>query len=153
MKKIFLIMLVVLGSLGMYADEPTGKALTMRGEILNYLRSEGYMPKIDSDGDIQFKREGVSYWISLDNYGQYVYANTYSSMDTKGASMYRVRSSANTAQRKYKFVRCNVYDSSVSVSVPLPIKTLSEYKGFFPDVIDIIINTKKVMKEEYNEEN
>jgi len=29
--------------------------------LLNFLREEGYAPKVDNDGDIVFKREGLTY--------------------------------------------------------------------------------------------
>ncbi len=32
----------------------------------NYLRDEGFMPKVDSDGDIMFKREGKTYCLFSD---------------------------------------------------------------------------------------
>ncbi len=32
---------------------------------VDYLSEEGYKPKIDSDGDVQFKREGKTYFISV----------------------------------------------------------------------------------------
>ncbi len=33
---------------------------------LDYLREEGYQPRVDEDGDVQFKREGFTYFISVD---------------------------------------------------------------------------------------
>lgn len=152
MKKLLLLVLLMVGCIGAQADDLTGKAKTMRSEVMNYLRSEGYLPKIDSDGDIEFKKEGVKYWISLDNYNSGVYINTYSSMGTDNASMFRVRQAANTAQRKYKFVRCNVYESNVVIGVPVAVTTLYQYKEFLPDIFDIIKSAKSTMKEEYNEQ-
>lgn len=32
---------------------------------LDYLSEEGYQPKVDEDGDVQFKREGFTYFISV----------------------------------------------------------------------------------------
>jgi len=40
--------------------------LRLRGNIERFLREEGYMPEIDSDGDIKFKREGTSYYVIID---------------------------------------------------------------------------------------
>lgn len=33
---------------------------------LDYLSEQGYQPKVDEDGDVQFKREGFTYFISVD---------------------------------------------------------------------------------------
>ena len=40
--------------------------LRLRGNIERFLREDGYMPEIDSDGDIKFKREGSSYYVIID---------------------------------------------------------------------------------------
>ena len=39
----------------------------LRANIINFLKEEGFMPEIDSDGDIQFKREGVKWYISINS--------------------------------------------------------------------------------------
>ena len=40
--------------------------LKLRSNIELFLREEGYMPIIDSDGDIQFKKEGEKYYVIID---------------------------------------------------------------------------------------
>ncbi len=37
----------------------------LRANLINFLKEEGFMPEIDNDGDIQFKREGVKWYISI----------------------------------------------------------------------------------------
>ena len=37
----------------------------LRSEIQSYLRAEGYLPEIDSDGEIKFKKEGAVYYVSF----------------------------------------------------------------------------------------
>lgn len=32
---------------------------------VSYLQAEGYQPKVDADGDVQFKRQGLTYFISV----------------------------------------------------------------------------------------
>jgi hypothetical protein len=48
----------------------------------DYLRSEGYLPSIDEDGDINFKCEGRTYWIIFsekdDEFFQIIYPNFWS---------------------------------------------------------------------------
>ncbi len=39
---------------------------TLQKIYLDYLREEGYQPRVDEDGDVQFKREGFTYFISVD---------------------------------------------------------------------------------------
>ena len=46
-------------------DASVGKA-NIQKMYIDYLTEEGYMPKIDSDGDVLFKREGNPYYIIID---------------------------------------------------------------------------------------
>ncbi len=49
-----------------HADNDLNAGQTrLRSDIQNYLRSEGYMPEIDADGDIKFKKEGSIYYVSI----------------------------------------------------------------------------------------
>lgn len=41
--------------------------LNLRKDIEKFLREEGFMPEIDSDGDITFKKEGNKYYVIIDN--------------------------------------------------------------------------------------
>ena len=47
------------------ADELDADQLNLRGEIVQFLKEEGFVPSIDSDGDIKFKKEGRSYYIRV----------------------------------------------------------------------------------------
>lgn len=37
----------------------------LRNEIRSFLQEEGFMPSIDKDGDIAFKKEGGQYWVTV----------------------------------------------------------------------------------------
>ena len=67
MKKfyILLISLICLNSVFCYADELNASQKKLRNEIKAFLQEEGFMPEIDSDGDIKFKKEGSIYYISV----------------------------------------------------------------------------------------
>lgn len=39
----------------------------LRTEIKDFISAEGYVPSIDADGDIMFKSEGITYYISVSN--------------------------------------------------------------------------------------
>jgi hypothetical protein len=51
-------------------DDDYGKGHMSKADrisaLAEYLKSEGYVPKIDEDGDLSFKYEGSTYWILLD---------------------------------------------------------------------------------------
>ena len=61
--------------------------LKLRSDIMAFLAEEGYVPKLDSDGDITFKTEGVQYAVIISDsetnpmyvvlYNGYNYNETY----------------------------------------------------------------------------
>lgn len=58
--------LVMLPSIS-FADAPNfnKEQLDLRTDVLNFLKVEGYMPEIDSDGDIKFKSQGQEMYFSV----------------------------------------------------------------------------------------
>ena len=83
MKRILLSLFVAIIGLGAVAeDDVTGNARSMRTQIVNYIRNEGYNPSVDDDGDIMFRYEGDNYYIQCQNYGDEVYVRTFSDMST-----------------------------------------------------------------------
>lgn len=69
MKRLVAILLcaVSLSTIFAYADDLTSSQLKLRNEIKAFLQEEGFMPEIDSDGDIKFKKEGSTYYISVNS--------------------------------------------------------------------------------------
>lgn len=132
------------------AQTLTGNALTMRTSIQSYLRSEGYVPEIDNDGDIKFKYEGRTWYIRLQNYDDFVYVDTFYMLDLTDGNMAEVRKAADRAQVAYKFVRCDISGNTLSISVVLPIKTITQYKEMFANILSVIGFTKQKFLEEYN---
>lgn len=152
MKKILLALLLVFIGLNASAGDSTGKALSVRTSLKSWLQSEGYAPKIDSDGDISFKYQGATYWIACENWRSQVYTTIFSQLDTEGASMSRLRLAADEAQREYKFVRLNVNKSNVTIAIAIPVQSSSEFTNFFSSFTDIISSAKKMCKDIYNQE-
>lgn len=46
-------------------EEFTAGQLKLRNDIETFLKEEGFVPEIDSDGDIKFKKEGKIYYIEV----------------------------------------------------------------------------------------
>ncbi len=67
-----------------YSANPTDEDVeNYKASIISYVRAEGYLPKIDSDGDIAFKHDGDSYWVRVSAYddGYYVTVMTLTSIE------------------------------------------------------------------------
>lgn len=64
------------------ADDPAEVKARLQKVYMEFLSDEGYRPEIDKDGDVQFKREGSSYFIQVDEadpeFFRLVYPNFWS---------------------------------------------------------------------------
>ncbi len=91
MKRFFFALVCTVISLcAAVAEPPTGKAATMQNQVKSYLQTEGYVPTIDSDGDIKFKSEGRTYYISMQNYDSAVYIDFYTLLDISDSNIGKV---------------------------------------------------------------
>lgn len=66
MKRILLTFIAI----GLFADFAFAQSLNatqtkLRNEIKSFLQEEGFMPSVDKDGDVSFKKEGKQYWVSV----------------------------------------------------------------------------------------
>ena len=54
-------------SISLFAEDNklTSEQQALRSDILSFLKEEGFMPEIDTDDDIKFKSEGLSYYITI----------------------------------------------------------------------------------------
>jgi Bacterial Ig-like domain (group 2). len=64
--KRLLILFGIFANIGfLCAQELNPDQSKLRNDIKSFLQQEGFVPSIDSDGDIAFKSEGNSFWISV----------------------------------------------------------------------------------------
>lgn len=67
MKKLLLILCLLPITVSTFAQKQFDEAqLKLRSNIESFLQEEGFMPTIDNDGDIQFKKEGEKYYVIID---------------------------------------------------------------------------------------
>lgn len=153
MKKIFLsLLLTVCCALVTMAAEPTGKALTFRGQAKSYLQSEGYMPQIDSDGDLQFKSGGRTLYIRFNNYGPGVYMDMFFMLGIEDSSMNKVRRAADDAQKSLKFVRVDILnEEALTIDVVQYLSNFEDFKENCAEYIDIILTCRQRFLDNYNE--
>lgn len=67
MKRLGLLSLLCLlwAAMSSAQEEFTAGQLKLRSDIETFLKEEGYVPEIDSDGDIKFKKEGKIYYVQI----------------------------------------------------------------------------------------
>ena len=89
---------------------------------MDFLRNEGYMPSIDEDGDVLFKKDGRSYYI-LSNSDDYTYIcllfpNIWSiNSDVERAQVANVISYANRRTKVAKLYMSGSRNQYVSIAV------------------------------------
>lgn len=67
MKKLLFILCLLPTAIGIFAQKQFNEAqLKLRSNIESFLQEEGFMPTIDNDGDILFKKEGEKYFVIID---------------------------------------------------------------------------------------
>lgn len=67
MKRLLLLVFLTLVTESVVGKNDFDEAqLRLRSNIEAFLREEGFMPNIDSDGDIEFKKEGDVYYVMID---------------------------------------------------------------------------------------
>lgn len=148
MKRLTFILSVLLVSFCAFAeDDLTGMALSMRTQISSVLRGEGYSPSVDSDGDIAFRYEGSSYYISCENYNDEVYVRVFRDITTSDYNDTVVRRAADIAQNEWKFVRSRVLDGFIRVECDVAVVDITEFQRRFSAFLSIIQGTVSSINE------
>jgi hypothetical protein len=101
--------------------------------ILEYLREEGYLPKLDEDGDIVFKCEGRTYYVILDGndeqFFRLVFPNFWSISDEEERA--RVMSAAQAATAKTKVAKIFPVKDDTWASVELFLPSAEAFNAVF----------------------
>ena len=133
MKKLFLLLLVFCAVQVVAQDLNTAQR-RLRSDITQFLREEGFMPEIDSDGDIKFKKEGGTYYISIDYkddspmylvmYRQYLYSES-------GLFVKRNILKASNELNFYKGVKILCFESNYSFRAEMYLVNAEHFKYTF----------------------
>ena len=134
MKKIvsLIVCMLFLGTTFCFADELNLAQLRLRGDIKNYLQQEGYMPEIDSDGDIKFKKEGDTFYVKInasDTSPMYVVLSK-GFTNPKGYTPEAIKLAA-AELNFYKAIKVLCYQSSISLRAEMYITSADAFKGVF----------------------
>lgn len=114
----FSLLLFVLSALSCFADEPTAPRsaanIAFRDSVVSFLKSEGFVPSVDEDGDIWFKKEGDNLLVSIEDetapfYVQISYALSSEGMDDQVALLKAV----NNINLNCRCVKCSIGDNGV----------------------------------------
>ena len=145
MKRLVAILLCAVGlsTIIAYADDLTPSQLKLRNEIKAFLQEEGFMPEIDSDGDIKFKKEGSLYYIkvySSDTSPMYV-ALSLGFNKPEGYSDEAIKIAANELNL-YKGVKVLCMDNGFSIRGEMYLVSSEAFKYSFYKLMSQISNVR-----------
>lgn len=117
--------------------------LALRTDLFNFLKEEGFMPELDSDGDIKFKSEGQAYYISVsktdENPMYVVLFRSFSNPDEYSAETIAM---ASTKLNFYKGVKVLCFDKSFRIGAELYVRNAEPVKSAFYKLKGIIDSVK-----------
>jgi len=121
----------------------------------SFLKEQGYQSNIDSDGDVQFKAEGRTFYIIVDSRDlqsfRILYPNFWEieSEDEK-AKVVKVVNYINRTTKVAK-VYLNSREDDVSMDVNIFVEKPENFKVFFRRMIDLLLEERREFREKMNE--
>lgn len=117
--------------------------LALRTDLLNFLKEEGFMPEIDTDGDIKFKSEGQYYYISIsktdENPMYVVLFRPFNNPDEYSAETIVM---ATKHLNLYKGIKVLCFDKSFRIGAELFVRNAEPVKAAFYKLKDLIDDVK-----------
>ncbi len=134
------VLTAVIGFCG-YAANPTDEDLdNYKASIISFVKAEGYMPKLDSDGDIAFKHDGDSYWVQASSYDDGYYITVMTMTSVEGRNITTIRRAMDETARSLKFVR--LYSSPdgnvVTISYSWYCISIADFKRMFSNALSVV---------------
>lgn len=145
MKKIILLLAALLSlSMDSLAQEFTEIQKKLRSDIMLFLKEEGYMPELNTNGNIQFKKEGDKYFISIDKRDtspmyltvglSYIYNDTYS-VDKVSKALKELN--------VYKAVKVVCFEDSYAYHAEMYLVNVEHFKYTFYKLMGQLSTLKK----------
>jgi tetratricopeptide (TPR) repeat protein len=123
--------------------------------FVDYLKEEGYVPKIDESGDIEFKFEGDYYWIELEEDDE-DYFRLYTAGDwgcKNDEEKIKLLKAASEASAQIKFVKVFVRgDDTVFTSVEVILNNRDDFKTNFERWLSVLQGGLDALRESMNSE-
>lgn len=152
MKKLTLALIaLVLGFVSLSAQDFTRKQIVFREGIVDYLNEEGFKAKVDSDGDVAFKKEGKDYWISIESEDPFYIEFHVSGFSMEDVNRKVMLEAANYTNLTKRCGKACVGDESVAFTVEYYCQSLSAFKETFYRNMRALDATKEAVVDYYSE--
>lgn len=132
--------MIAIGFTATYAQKSfsTGQK-KIRDEIYNFLKSEGYQPSIDNDGDIKFKRQGDVYFVCVSDKDSSPYYVRLSKYYSYGERLTRSKIGAYAEEvNKYKMCKLIVEEDSFIIDSQMFLYNSSAFTSIFDRILEVI---------------
>ena len=121
---------------------------------LAYLRSEGFQPTIDENGDVSFRYEGGNYSIYVEEndtgYFEIYYPNFYK-LETRAERISAAAvASAVTRSKRVVKVWLNSSETNVSITAEMFVANLTDFSRFFYRLLNIMISARNDFNSQMN---
>lgn len=143
MKRLLLSLLAIMAVsfTGTYAQDLSDNQLKLRTQISKFLKSQGYSPEIDPDGDIMFRADGYHHWVVISRVDD----------DPMFVSLLRLApyipdfdpEQAFRASRElnlYKTAKLEIYDEGAGIKSQMYLKSWEAFADVFYKMMEVIDN-------------
>lgn len=125
------------------AGDLNSTQLRLRTEIKTFLQEEGYMPEIDSDGDIKFKKEGGTYYVRVDSKDDSpMYVALFKNFNNPNGYTKEQIQLASCEMNLFKGIKCICFDNSFSLRAEMYVVSSDSFKYSFSKVMKQISNAE-----------
>lgn len=134
--------------------QPSAAKAELQRMYSDYLTEEGYKPSIDEDGDVVFKREGRSYFISVSEqdpeYFRVVLPNFWSIENEEERA--KVLAAASWSNYRSKVSKVYTVKDNTWASVELFVKDPKDFKKVFARSMSALTNGAETFTKQMREE-
>ena len=153
MKKLVFALAIRLSSVCFGLSAKTTAESNFTNQVLNYLKQEGYMPSIDSDGDVKFKSQGDTYFVIASDYNDGWYVKVMGLMGAEDVNVRAVLEACNATVAEYKFVRCyyRAKDADIVYECAGYFTNIQQFKALFNNFMSILKSADSMLKDKYTQ--
>ncbi len=153
MKNLIFALVAFLSLAGLDASAKSQRETNFTNQVLNFLKEEGYMPSLDSDGDVKFKSQGDTYFVVASDYDDGCYVKVMGIMGAEDVNVRAVLEACNATVAEYKFVRCYYNSSSQAIVYECAgfFTGIQQFKEIFADYLNILRSADEMLQTKYSE--
>lgn len=135
-----------------YADELDSEQKELRHNIFRFLQEEGFVPELDSDGDIKFKREGTTLFISVSSTDSSPMYVTFSAYYSYGSTVSKNKLEKVVHEvNKYKGIKIYINSESYIVRAEMYLRESEAFCNVFNKLAKQITSASKEIRESCSE--